>query len=359
MSSDRPPGFAFTLLSLADAGRVAVKTLIKLGDGAIASTEYDRGFEWWMKPFDAGTDPNRMVKTLRALAQAPRLIVCMGAPRPGLDLNQPHQRLWARSDPSENTMVEVRRAWIAIDVDDAAVPHGYGDPDRYVEGATYICDHVLPEEFHSATTIVSPTARTGLRGPELLRCRLWFLLDRPYPLPTLKTWTRGLKAVCGVGDSAIAQVGQPIYTGRPKFVGMDDPIPPLMWASMVRGRRVRAALVAERFAPAVAEIDRAMASAFTSHRGDWRGFLEETVGGPTSFFEPLSKGLGLAARSNDPDSAVIDFTLALIKRRADPSRVDQYDRQWVARSLKRFRDRDSISCAAAFGILYGEEEKRE
>jgi hypothetical protein len=56
---------------------------------------------------------------------------------------------------------------------------------------------------------------------------------------------------------------------------------------------------------------------------------------------------------------VIDFTLALIKRRADPSRVDQYDRQWVARSLKRFRDRDSISCAAAFGILYGEEEKRE
>ena len=349
MFSD-PPGFALTVLGLADADRVAVKTLTRLADGSIHSSDYDNGLEWWLKPFDAGADFNRMARALRAMA-APRLIVCMGEPKPGLDLSPPQRRLWARSDPSENTIVAIPRAWVAIDVDDAPVSPGLGALDRYVEGAIFVRDTLLPQEFRGYTMVVSPSARTGLRGSTLLRARLWFLLDREYDLPVLKGWTRGLRAVAGVGDSAICRAGQPIYTGRPRFVGMRDPIPPQLWAAAVRDRKDRVALVADRYAPAIVEIERKIGLASTTHGADWRGFLDSTVGGELSFFEPLSKGLGLAARSNEPDSAVVNFTLSIIKQRADAARISKYDAGWLGRSLRHFRGMDNNASATREAAL--------
>ena len=121
------PGFAATQLGLADAGRCAVKTLTLQPDGSITSSDYDNGFEWWFRLFDAGSDFDRMAHELRRMARLDRVILCMGSPKPGLDLSTPHRRLWARN-PLENTMISVTRAWIAIDVDDATVPARLGDP---------------------------------------------------------------------------------------------------------------------------------------------------------------------------------------------------------------------------------------
>ena len=162
----------------------------------------------------------------------------------------------------------------------------------------------------------------------------------------LKAWTRGLKAVAGVGDSAVCQAGQPIYTGRARFAGMDDPIPPQLWAAVVRERRDRVALAADRYAPAIIEVDRKLCAASGATGDDWRGFLDKTVGGELSFFEPLSMGLGMAARSNDADSEIIRFTLSLIRSRADPARISQYSAEWIAHSLKRFRHKDK-NCAVS------------
>jgi hypothetical protein len=339
-----------TMLGLADASRCAVKRITRQDDGSISSTDYDRGFEWWFRPYDAGDDFDKMARLLRRLARAQRLIACMGDLKPGLDLSVPHQRLWARNDANENTMVEAPRAWLAIDVDDASVPPGLGAPELYVEAAIFIRDHGLPEEFHGVTMIVSATARPGLRGRALLRARLWFLLDRAYPLPVLKTWTRGLKAIHGVGDSSVCRVGQPIYLGRPIFINMSDPIPPQMWAALVRERKDRVQLIVDRFAEKVAAIERKLERVAKEMRivdpiaggehHNWRGFLEAAVGGELSFFEPLSMGLGLAARSPDTHETVIAFTLKLIAERADKGRISQYDSEWIGRSLNRFRDRD-------------------
>jgi hypothetical protein len=365
------PGFAATQLGLADPGRCAVKRLTLQPDGSITSSDYDNGYEWWFRLFDAGSDFDRMAHELRRMARLDRVILCMGSPKPGLDLSTPHRRLWARSDPRENTMITVPRAWIAIDVDDAPVPAGLGAPGRYVEGAIYVRDAFLPEEFRGATMIVSPSARTGLRGPALLRARLWFLIDRPHELPVLKRWTRGLKAVVGVGDSAIDQAAQPIYTGRARFVGMADQIPPQLWAVVVRGSKDRVGLVADRYEPKVVEIERKMVATLAVARiesgigvpssasgGDWRGFLETTLGDDLGFFEPLTKGIGIAARSGDPDAEIVASTLALLSRRADPSRIAQYDAAWIARSLERFRAMDGRTRArrdAALSSLFGKE----
>ena len=81
------------------------------------------------------------------------------------------------------------------------------------------------------------------------------------------------------------------------------------------------------------------------------------MGGELSFFEPLSKGLGLAARSNDTDAEIIDFTQALLAKRADAGRIAQYDAQWITRTLRRFRDMDGVGRArreAALARLFGE-----
>jgi hypothetical protein len=334
------PGFAATQLGLADAGRCAVKTLTREGDGSITSSDYDNGFEWWFRLFDAGSDFDQMARELRRMARQERVILCMGSPKPGLDLSVAHRRLWARSDPHENTMVAASRAWIAIDVGDAAVPAGVGDPERFVEGAIYVRDQVLPEEFRSCTVIVSPSARTGLRGPTLLR-----------------SWTKGLRAVIGVGDPAIVQIGQPIYVGRARFIGMRDPISPQLWAVVVCGSKDRVALVAGRYEPTVAKIDHEINLATAASGDDWRGFLKRTVGGDLFFFEPLSKGLWIAVRSNDPDAAIVSFTLALLKKRADPGRIAQYDSVWIGRTLKRFRAMDSSGETrreAALSRLFGD-----
>jgi hypothetical protein len=147
---------------------------------------------------------------------------------------------------------------------------------------------------------------------------MWFLLDQPHELPALKRWTRGLKAVADVGDSAIVQAAQPIYVGRAVFIGMADPIPPQLLAVVVRGEHDRVSLVVDRFEAKVVEIARKLDAATTACGDDWRRFLDQTLGGDLGFFEPLSRALGMAARSDDSEAVVVALMLALLRSEPTP-----------------------------------------
>ena len=74
--------------------------------------------------------------------------------------------------------------------------------------------------------------------------------------------------------------------------------------------------------------------------GDWRKLLTETLGGPTSFFEPLTQALGLAARSSASQAEIVFFVEGMLAERADRGRQRQYGQRWVLSTLKRFRRRD-------------------
>ena len=97
-------------------------------------------------------------------------------------------------------------------------------------------------------------------------------------------------------------------------------------------------LIADRFTEQVAAIERKLKTVSEATRivdpvsggdfHDWRQFLKATVGGELSFFEPLSMGLGLAARSPDSHETVVEFTRKLIAERADKGRISQYDSEW-------------------------------
>ncbi len=357
MSSSSPPGFAATRLVVQGQGKLATKQIRRGGDGCLEKIDYSEGAKWWrMLPF-AAADHGAMAAELEKLATMPRSLLVMGDCVPELDLALKHRRLWAAIDPLENTLRAVPRAWLAIDADDAPVPAPLGDAERLVEGAIHVRDRQLPPEFFNTTMLVSPTSSSGLRGATLFRGRLWFLLDRPIPLGDLRAWAMGVRAMGGPVDPAVMQAGQPIFTARPQFVGMDDPISPHLLATVVNGVRDRVHLNADRYAVKVAEIERQLQSVVACTGLDWRSFLRRTLGGELSFHEPLKMGLGRAARSSETDEAIIAFTLALLAKRADPARRAQYNAAWIGRTLKSFRAKDGLTRSrleAARACLFAE-----
>ena len=223
MSSSSPPGFAATRLVVQGQGKLATKQIRR---GCLEKIDYSEGAKWWRMSLFAAADHGAMAAELEKLAAMPRSLLVMGDCVPGLDLALEHRRRWAASEPLENTLIAVPRAWMAIDADDAPVPAPLGDAERLVEGAIHVRDCQLSAEFSNVSMLVSPTSSSGLRGPTLFRGRLWFLLDRPIPLADLRAWAMGVRAMGGPVDPAVMQAGQPIFTARPQFVGMDDAIPP-------------------------------------------------------------------------------------------------------------------------------------
>ena len=368
-SSEPPlPGFVATQLKLSDKGtdknRCAVKTLTqarrRLDPRRTSTTTAIDGCSSRSTPAPTST---AWRASCGAMARMDRVILCMGAPKPGFDLNVPHRRLWAQSDPLENTMIAVPRAWLPVDVDDAVVPARARRPGAVCRRRDPCARHLLPEEFRGATMVVSPSAHTGLRGPTLLRCRLWFLLDRVHELSALNDWTRGLKTIVGVGDSAIIQAAQPIYVWPRPVRRNDRPDPADAvggGGSRITGSRLagRRSLRAEsRRRSTTSLVSPRSPAATTGRRSSPR--RSAAISGSSS---RCPRGSGLAARSNDTDDAIIAFTLALLAKRADRGRIAQYDKAWIARTLTRFRAMDGrvqAARAAACAASFTESERRQ
>jgi hypothetical protein len=161
----------------------------------------------------------------------------------------------------------------------------------------------------------------------------------------LKAWALGAKTCDALAlDSAPIQAGQPIYVARPIFTGMADPVPAALRAIILPGSADTVSLVVDRYAAKAVEIHARLKFAAVACDGNWRQLLALTLGGDTGFFEPLTRGIGAAVRVGASPSEIEGFVVALLKQRADPARIRQYDAAWISRSVLSFRRRD----AAAF-----------
>ena len=335
--------YAFTVCTVADLGKSAVKTITRGADGSLTKKDYDLVVRWKFSPTVVESH-EAMAAQLRGLALDRRKMVVMGERVADLDLGKPHRRLWA--DGAHATLRAAPRGWIALDLDDVVVPPGMGKPERLIDAAVHIRDKLLPTEFVETQMIVTPTSQSGLRGDDVGRMRLWFALDRAIPLADLKGWVMGLRKVHDLPvDPSVIQAGQPIYTGRPVFVGMADPISPDMHAVVVSGFcAATVALAVSAFDVQATAIDSAVTHAARAAGGDWRRLLEATLG-VNGFFEPLTQALGLAARKTDSIGDVAAFVAALLTERADPGRRLQYNAAWVRRTVEQFRRADEQSQA--------------
>jgi len=239
------PAFEFTICMTEDPEKIAVKRITPT-----ETIQYDKVFLWRFKP-TVENSLEAMAERLRALALKPRRMIVMGAPLPSLDLSLPHRRTWR--EQSVATLAAPPRWWLPIDLDDAVVPKGLGSAERLTEAALFVRDQLLPDEFYGARMIVVPSASTGRKGDSTARLRLFALLASPHSLTAMKDWAKGAAATLGLPiDSAPIQAGQPIYTARPIFEGMEDPVPRALHAQVLDGdqdcRHLRGRASSERSA---------------------------------------------------------------------------------------------------------------
>lgn len=353
---DNLPGFACTICSVAEDGRTAAKTIIGHADGTHSKRDYDFVTYWTLNALEpngsnaelaelaeklsGSTALPTLAEVLRYLATQSTLMIVMGKPKPGHNPKHPCRRLWAQTRPENNTLFPTPRAWLPIDCDDILVPAPFGDGDQLPNAAAFIRDTLLPPEFVDVACVGAATASSGLKGPTVARIRLFFLLDQPTPLARLRKWGVAAQRAGLPIDPVIYQGGQPIFTARPIFHGMDDPVPEALRAFVVPGKAGRVNLVANRYDTISATIERKVNAAATASGDNWRKLLEATLGGPNSFFEPLSKALGLAAHSADSEADIVAFTSQLLAQRADLGRQSQYNHQWITSTLRRFRSKD-------------------
>ena len=259
--------FSFTIATVAEPGLAATKRIVRLSDGRLEKSDYDRVALWRFQPM-AAASVAIMAEVLRDLAGRADRMILMGRPRPGLLLDRPQLRRWAAADPSTNTLEAVDRQWLPIDIDDVAVPSPLGRGDRLDDAARYVRDTVLPPEFHGIAAAATATSSSGLKGDTLARLRLFFALDRPLSLDVLRLWARGARAAGLPVDPAVIQAGQPIYTARPLFRGIADPVPPRLRAFGLEGSRGdRVSLVADRYEAAPSRTDQAATARASTNAG--------------------------------------------------------------------------------------------
>jgi len=114
------------------------------------------------------------------------------------------------------TLRETPRHWIALDVDSLPLPPGT-DPRDLAGCAGAVLAH-LPEAFRQARALVQATASHAIKPGA--RVRLWYWCSRPLSGAECKRWMAEAQV-----DRSVFGAAQLIYTARPIFDGMADPIP--------------------------------------------------------------------------------------------------------------------------------------
>jgi hypothetical protein len=212
---------AAQLTVLTTVGVLAVKTYTKTAKG-IDVKGYGRA-----KNFTAETiDVDDRGKWLRRLRGQKNSFVVLGAPK-DWKRGERKRRLSSNRDDSEATIEDVARGWMPIDVD-AIDFTPFSDIDDGEGFALELLD------------------RLGLRGTRCVwhltnshgffdryRARLWIELETPMTAAQMKAYAKErwgeervevdgkMKAIV---DLAVYQCQQPIYTGDPVLVGIDDPV---------------------------------------------------------------------------------------------------------------------------------------
>jgi hypothetical protein len=310
---------------------------------------YDNCLKWRLTPKSVPT-LETMATALRWLAARPFHMLARGAVRSGIDLDQPHYRRHADPNPELNSLVPAARAWMAIDVDGVVGPPGLGHGRCLDAAGYYVRDVLLPPEFHDIKGVVAATASTGLdgmlgsgpRGCDLLRLRLFFLLDRPIHDEILRGWLKGYAWMHRLEfDPAILNPTQPIYTARPTFDGIPDPVPVDRSVQLLDGDcgdRVDLQL-----SPYVdltqLEQDRQQ-TARGATNASWRLILENELGGIDGYHVVIWRAFGRGIHDGDGDDEMVAGALSMIRARADAARVREYNERYLRARLRALRQLD-------------------
>jgi hypothetical protein len=173
------------------------------------------------KHFDVETVTVSSLDDIEPLLRARLLNDCRAAVVRGALIYPTHnkhvRRLIHDKPGAAATFRDEPRYWCALDLEGIERP-GFIDADD-LEGCARIALSALPEEFQGVECLIQATASHGIK-PDI-RLRGWFWLDRAIDSATLKYW---LSERAGIDWKSIGAVN-PIYTAKPLFRGVADPVP--------------------------------------------------------------------------------------------------------------------------------------
>lgn len=116
------------------------------------------------------------------------------------------------------TMVDLPSHLLVADIDGKAMPPGVTWGSNLEDIGRAAVREFLPPQFHDASFVIKASASAGMS--EDLRCHLYFFSDDYIYGNVMRRYFHGLGL-----DGSVYTATQPIYTGKPVFVGMEDPLP--------------------------------------------------------------------------------------------------------------------------------------
>jgi hypothetical protein len=154
-------------------------------DGVVCSTDEPRWPRFYNFTSVEITDPEDLLAVLSTAAEE-RIAPCVVRAEPKAETG----RRALYDDPKKGPagMFPVPRAWVGFDIEKVSNTPGL---DPLCDGAaiaTY-ARACLPPPFRPGTVVWQITASAGKRLDEL-RCRLWYLLDKPLYGKQLETWCK-------------------------------------------------------------------------------------------------------------------------------------------------------------------------
>jgi hypothetical protein len=198
----------------------AAKQYRQLQDGRwIKLYDYDAGTwftvdQWEPKSLDDIAD---LVDVLRRL---PTHYVVRGQLSSGgisrVSAGRPIRRCHTTDTIPDPSLEDCPRSWVMIDVDDYAIPQGLQFGSEAL--IRHVIRDLLPPEFDEVACVWSLSSSCGLTT-DLLKCHLWFWLDRPATLLMMRETMRRRARV----DAGVCTPSQPHYTADPILVGGADP----------------------------------------------------------------------------------------------------------------------------------------
>jgi hypothetical protein len=303
---------------------------------------------WWYFTPKSLPTLEAFADALRWLADQPRIMIGRGQVKPGLDGVRARRRC-NDPDATTNSFLVAPRAWLALDFDGVVVPAGIGVGDRVADAGAY-ARSLLPPEFRDVRAIVSVTSSTGLpknlgtgpNGEDLARLRLFYLIDRPVEDEDLRDWAKGFRYETGVDlDPVTFGTVQPVYTARPFFVDLDDPVPVDRRVAILDGASDRAAIELDHYCKVTKVRQFQQRQARRRSGYNWRQTLDIELGDIDSYHEVIWRGLGMAIQAGVPEQEMIEYALAAVRKKADYARVLHYDYRYMVQRIKAFRKREA------------------
>jgi hypothetical protein len=309
---------------------------------------YDDVF-WWYFTSKSCPTLDAFAEALRWLADQPRMMIVRGALKPHVRPNTRALRRYADPDERANSFDAVPRPWMAMDFDDVLVSSGLGAGDRVAEAGEYVRS-LLPPAFHHVRGIVTATSSTGLAknfgvgpaGEDHARLRMFFLLDDPVDDEDLRDWAKGFRHETGINlDPVTFGTVQPVYTARPFFKDIEDPVPVDGRVFILDGAVDRVSLPDFDYYIRVTKLRQYAQRKYRERTGrDWRRTLEVEMGGIDGYHEPIWRALGMAIKVDVPEDEIIAYTLNVLREKADRARIEHYDRRYLKQCIKSFVRRD-------------------